>query len=101
MKRVLITGAGGLVAPVLARALTEQRLEVFCASRHQPAPRPVNYLRVDVTNVAEVLDAIERVRPEIVFHLAGLSFPQRSWNNPEEYLRVNAGGTVNLLEAVR
>ena len=39
--------------------------------------------------------------PEVVYHLAALTSVGRSWNDPAEVLRVNATGTLYVLEAAR
>ncbi|MGH9165480.1 MAG: GDP-mannose 4,6-dehydratase, partial [Acidimicrobiales bacterium] len=45
--------------------------------------------------------AMTAARPAVVYHLAGLAHVGRSWEEPAEYLRVNAGGTLAVLEAAR
>jgi len=45
--------------------------------------------------------AMERFRPEVVFHLAAQSLVRRSYRNPVQTFATNLMGTVHLLEAVR
>jgi GDP-4-dehydro-6-deoxy-D-mannose reductase len=56
---------------------------------------------VDVTNTEAVRRVIVSAGPEVVFHLAARTHVGRSWDDPTEVLRVNAIGTVNVLEAAR
>ena len=42
-----------------------------------------------------------RRAPEVVYHLAALTHVGRSWHEPGETFRVNAVGTLNLLEAAQ
>jgi GDP-4-dehydro-6-deoxy-D-mannose reductase len=55
----------------------------------------------DVTDPEALSSAIASVSPEAVIHLAAASSVAASWTDPAEPWRVNALGTVNLLEAVR
>ncbi len=54
---------------------------------------------VDLTNPRAVATALEAVRPEVVYHLAGFSDVGASWTRPREAFDVNAIGTMNLLDA--
>lgn len=55
---------------------------------------------------ADVLDGdalyrvVAAVRPDCIYHLAGFASAGAARSRPEATLRVNAGGTVNLLEAI-
>jgi len=56
---------------------------------------------VDVTSGDALSEAVREIAPEAVYHLAALSHVGRSWADPAEVLRVNALGTLNVLEAAR
>lgn len=56
---------------------------------------------VDVTDPQAVDAAVEDARPEVVYHLAGWADVGRSWSEPMAVLKVNAEGTLNVLEAAR
>ena len=55
----------------------------------------------DVTDFAELRDAMAASRPEVVFHLAAQSLVRRSYAEPVETYATNVMGTVHLLEATR
>lgn len=86
--RALVTGASGFVGRHLVAHLEAAGDDVVA-----PA--------VDVTDAAAVGTALGAAAPDAVYHLAGLAHVQRSWSEPAEYLRVNAGGTLAVLEAAR
>ena len=88
--RAYVTGASGFVGQWLVEHLERSGDEVVRAG---PA--------VDVTDAAAVEESMAQAAPDAVYHLAGLAHVQRSWDEPGEYLRVNAGGTLNVLEAAR
>ena len=55
----------------------------------------------DVNDLASLLIAVNKSKPNYVFHLAAQSYPQTSFDSPVETLQTNILGTTNLLEALR
>lgn len=53
---------------------------------------------LDVTDGPRVLEAVVEAAPDMVYHLAGFSHVGASWGAPSEALRVNAIGTVSVIE---
>ena len=100
--RVLVTGIGGFVGPWLAAALTERGHEVagLVFGGDQP-PSGVPAHRADVTVRADVERVLHEARPDAVIHLAAISFVPEAEADPEKAYRVNVGGTIALLAAMR
>jgi GDP-4-dehydro-6-deoxy-D-mannose reductase len=82
---ILVTGAEGFVGTHLLAELGGRALA----------------LDADVTDAAAIAGALKAGVPEAVVNLAALSSVGASWDDPGEAWRVNAVGTVNVLEAVR
>jgi len=111
--RALITGITGFVGPYLARKLLEKNYEVYGLFRKRAdgnSPKRlvemgildrIKLLEGDVTDLTSLLFALDKVRPDTIFHLASQSYVPRSFVDPLETFRVNSLGTQNLLEAVR
>jgi GDP-4-dehydro-6-deoxy-D-mannose reductase len=55
----------------------------------------------DIRSFDDVRATIVSVRPDWIFHLAGQASVAASWDDPGMTLAINAGGAINLLEAVR
>jgi CDP-glucose 4,6-dehydratase len=55
----------------------------------------------DIRDAQALEDALARVAPEIVIHMAAQPFVRRSYEQPRETFEANVMGTVNLLDAVR
>ncbi len=55
----------------------------------------------DLNDLASLLVAVDKSKPNYVFHLAAQSYPQTSFDAPIETLQTNILGTANLLEALR
>ncbi len=85
-----MTGARGFVGTWLTAHLVESGDDVV-AIDHE----------VDITDLDAVRGAMAEAAPEIVYHLAAFTSVGRSWTDPGEVLRVNATGTLYVLEAAR
>lgn len=88
--RALITGGNGFVGGWLRLHLAAAGDEVIEGG-----------LDVDVTDEAAVRHAVVGGAPDAIYHLAALTHVGESWEHPGETFRVNAMGTLHLLEAAR
>lgn len=86
--RAYLTGASGFVGTWLQRHLA-------ACGDSVTAPGP----SLDVTDPAGIAEDLRSCAPEVVYHLAALTHVGRSWDEPAETFRVNAMGTLNVLEA--
>jgi GDP-4-dehydro-6-deoxy-D-mannose reductase len=106
---ILITGASGFVGRhLIERVRTEYpSAAIFGFSHTTPLAEgafthpQLTLLAGDIRSAADVRHAIERARPDWMFHLAGQASVAASWSDPGTTLAINAGGAINLLEAVR
>jgi len=55
----------------------------------------------DILNKEETEKTVDKIKPDRIFHLAGLTFAPNSYQSPEKFYLTNVFGTVNLLEAVK
>jgi dTDP-4-dehydrorhamnose reductase len=88
--RVAITGAAGLFGQGLVAAFST-RHEVF----------PLTRAEADITDAEAVLTALERIRPELVVHPAGIPDLDICEADPARAFLVNYHGTRNVVEAAR
>ena len=90
--RVAVTGANGFVGPYLVSHLQSMGDDVATIDRSGEPP-------VDILDSDTLTQAMSRITPEVVYHLAALSHVGESWNDPVRTFRVNAEGTLNVLRA--
>jgi GDP-4-dehydro-6-deoxy-D-mannose reductase len=100
--RVVVTGIEGFAGRHLAAALTAGGHSVSgTALSVGDGARPEPTVELDVRDPAAVFGAIDEARPEAVVHLAGRASVASSFDEPVPTWEVNAGGTLNVLEACR
>jgi GDPmannose 4,6-dehydratase len=105
MKTALITGITGQDGTYLAELLSGKGYHVVGTSRSaapgRTTPAGAQIVPVDVTNAEAVLQLVQDLRPAEIYHLAAQSSVGVSFAEPVETFVVNAGGTLNVLEAAR
>jgi GDP-4-dehydro-6-deoxy-D-mannose reductase len=102
---VLITGATGFTGGFLRDAYSRQGWEVHgtCLEHgpDKPALETGTLHRVDLRDAAATAGLVDRVRPDVVQHLAGQSSVQLSWRDPSGTILGNIQAQLNTLEAIR
>jgi CDP-glucose 4,6-dehydratase len=61
----------------------------------------IDFYETDIGHATAVAAVIDRVEPDVVFHLAAQSLVRASYEDPIGTLHTNVMGTANLLEALR
>lgn len=96
-RRVLVTGSSGFVGSRLCAALQAAGAEVAGLTSEGGDEAGLRVFTADIAASSPLRAALAAFRPETVVHLAGLSHVGESWKRPGDYLRVNFGGTRNLV----
>ncbi len=107
-KRVLVTGGTGFLGAHLVHQLHQAGAKIHIFDLHEPNAQPllesidhsIQYDRVDVRHYEELQTAVQRVQPQVIFHLAALLNRQRDYTHVDELIAVNVNGTANLLRAL-
>lgn len=100
-KRVLITGGAGFIGSHIAEALTDCEVTVLddlSKGKEENVPTGATFVKGSVTDFGLLSKLVGE--SQIVFHEAALNLVL-STKDPVCDLEVNAGGTLNLLEAAR
>ena len=110
-KRVLVTGHTGFKGAWLCRILTLAGAQVTGYSLEPPTDPSLfeiagledvmDSVIGDIRNLQGLRDVFERVRPEVVFHLAAQPIVRDSYKDPVYTYETNVMGTVNVMECVR
>ena len=107
--RTLVTGADGFVGEHLLTRLLDQEGQLSASALTLPPTRStlspaqmaaVDWKAADVRDHDALFRVLAAAQPDRIYHLAGFASGALARQQAEEALRVNAGGTVNLCEAV-
>ena len=108
--RALITGITGFAGSHLAEYLLAEHpgVEIYGLRRWRSRMDNITHiegklrlLECELRDYSAVQTALERSRPDVIFHLAAQSFVPASWLAPADTLTANIVGQANLFEAVR
>lgn len=110
-KKVLVTGHTGFKGAWLIRLLALAGAEVTGYSLDPPTnpslfaiaalEETVHHVHGDIRDLGRLREVFDRVRPEIVFHLAAQPIVRESYKDPVGTYETNVMGTVNILECTR
>jgi UDP-glucose 4-epimerase len=96
--RILVTGAAGFVGNAVLRQLAAEGHQLVGFVR-TPRHCPCELRTGDILDQAAVERAVEGA--DAVCHLAALTQVRQSFEEPVRFFRVNVGGTLNLLDAMK
>jgi UDP-glucose-4-epimerase GalE len=104
--RVVVTGGAGYigstaVASLVARGIDVVVIDNLSQGHQQALPTGVPLAVIDICDRAAVTAVLHEHRPDAVLHFAALTIAPESVRDPAPYWRVNTGGTLNLLDAMR
>jgi len=106
-QRVLVTGGAGCVGtrllPLLA-GLGAAEIIVVDIAHHAstlcgPDNTPIKNFQVDIRDAAALNEVFAQVKPQVVFHLAGIREPGRAEAVVREAIDTNVFGTRNVINA--
>lgn len=112
-KRVLITGISGFAGSYLADHLIKQgalvyglvrrRADGLCPSniKCRGIQKDIQLLEGELLDISSIASALDKSKPDYIFHLGAQSFVHRSFICPSETMAINCSGTTNILEVVR
>ena len=110
-KKVFLTGHTGFKGSWLAAWLTQLGAHVIGFSADIPT-NPSHFtaikladhvqdLRGDIRDRSTLVNTIQGLKPDIIFHLAAQALVRKSYEDPITTFESNMLGTLNVLEAIR
>jgi GDP-4-dehydro-6-deoxy-D-mannose reductase len=106
--QALITGAGGFAGRYLTRYLAQHTslqlhgcvIEPVSVHQDLVDETAITLHQIDLCEPAQVLELLDRVRPDYVFHLAALAAVGRSWQAPWETIANNVHAQLNIFQTI-
>lgn len=109
-KRVLVTGDTGFKGSWLSLWLKKLGADVYGLAL-PPQPKShfeqiklqdhITHFDADIRDLDAVQKVVDKVKPEMVFHLAAQALVGLSYDDPKQTFDTNVGGSMNVLEAIR
>ena len=111
MKKALITGNRGQDGAYLSQLLLSKGYEVYGADRAGDSglwrlrelgiESRVKETYLDILELTNIMDLLEKVRPDEIYNFAAQSFVKMSFEQPILTAEINAVGVTRMLEAIR
>ncbi|MEW5760358.1 MAG: GDP-mannose 4,6-dehydratase [Candidatus Thermoplasmatota archaeon] len=105
--RIFLTGTTGFIGSALAKKLKELNHEVYGLYRYVSTDGRYDFYKLekekqvygDIREASIINEAIRKIKPDIVIHLAAVTPVSLSFITPIEVAKVNYIGTVNVADA--
>jgi len=99
--KILVTGSTGFMGYWIAKELVQREHEVFGFDDMSGGTNmaPHRFQKIDIRNVAEVRDAVSKIKPDILVHLAANAREGASAFQPYEVTTRNSTGYAAVLES--
>ncbi|MDE5619714.1 MAG: GDP-mannose 4,6-dehydratase [Ruminococcus sp.] len=99
--KALIIGAGGFVGGYLIRELNNYGYEVHATHLPSESIKDDCFRHVlDIMRKDDISKLINKIQPDIVYHLAAQSSVALSWKKPQLTAEINIIGSINVMESL-
>lgn len=104
MKKILVTGANGLLGQKLTNLLSIQKDTKTLVTGKGPCrfslPEGISYQFLDITNIDSCLRIVSKFQPDSIIHSAAMTQVDNCEKEREDCDRINLKGVSNLILAI-
>jgi len=97
-KTVLITGASGFIGARFSKNFKGHKSVGL--TRQENLSKDKNLVKCDLTNQVQLKKIVKDINPDVIYHFAGLTNPQRNEQTPEDAKLLHVGITKNLINSI-
>ena len=98
-KKIMVTGGSGDLGQSLISKLVSNGFDCVSISRKSNRNKLVKNIKCDITNFRKLNLIINKFKPDIIIHLAGLTGNIACETNPKKAFLTNVFGTLNILKS--
>ncbi len=103
MKKIIITGGAGYIGSVLAKKLLLEGesitiIDNLSYGKNENIPEEANFYEMDILS-PEIEKIFQKVKPDVVYHLAASKSVNESLEKPLEFSKTNILGSINVINA--
>ena len=99
MKKIIVTGGSGDLGQSLIPKLVSNGFDCISISKKSNRNKLVKNIKCDITNFQKLNLVINKFKPDIIIHLAGLTGNIACETNPKKAFLTNVFGTLNILKS--
>ena len=98
-KKILVTGATGIIGKSLVPVLLSKKFNCLTISKKTKLRKSIMNVHCDITDFEKLNKIINEQKPDVIIHLAGITGNINCEKNPKNAFSTNVLGTLNLLNA--
>jgi len=98
-KKIIVTGGSGDLGQSLIPKLVSNGFDCISISKKSNRNKLVKNIKCDITNFRKLNLVINKFKPDIIIHLAGLTGNIACESNPKKAFLTNVFGTLNILKS--
>ena len=98
-KKIIVTGGSGDLGQALIPKLVSDGFNCISISKKSSRNKLVKNIKCDITNFRKLNLVINKFKPDIIIHLAGLTGNIACETNPKKAFLTNVFGTLNILKS--
>lgn len=102
--KILVTGSNGLLGQKLTDQITIDDSLWLIATARTDSSIPIRrgeFHHLDITDHSQVMEVVEKTRPDVIIHGAAMTQVDPCELNREQCWKINVTGTGNMLDAAR
>ena len=97
--KILVTGSSGLIGTKVTQDLTKKFKNVF-SIYHNSHPEYGIPVHLDLTKSDDVLKTLEKIKPDVIIHLAALTNVDACEEDPDLAFKINVESTMSICKFV-
>lgn len=97
MKKILVTGANGLLGQALYRELNEKKHALYFTSKNHNVNKMINYYSMDILKKQQLEELVNNIKPNIIIHCAAFTNVDLCETNKQLAFELNYKSTETLI----